>query len=272
MGKKFKHCTALYESKTARLLLLTQGVRLANEHKAQSSAWKDMIKKRLLPPSQTEDSKPAAVSFSPESLQKPSTEDQPVERNKDVELSSLTLENLEKDFTPMNVRSLLSLVEFISGAAAWIKPNITQIKCMHPYSEVIQAFGLDQEVSKNLADVSDTLTLGRLLRTFQGNFVITPGPHQKRFDNILVRTDSAFMENVILVKGVGPKKRIPIVGIFVYEPSASNTTTTTETSVKTLTDQSVIYVQLPLAFVVSALQETASEINTIFEDSGDDVI
>jgi hypothetical protein len=264
MQRVFQKARDLATSACAKKLLLQKGTRLAQEHGAQQKMWVDFIKKRL-DADKTETSPPPRDDITPDD-----PKNSKVAANlKDTPLFNLKKEIVTGEYVETSVQLLMAMTEFQQGYDEWAKSQSSRkIKLSKKYESVVDAFGLPQQF--NGQDISgETLTLDRLVRAFRGTFVVSPGEHRDRFARCLVRADSAFMENVILIKGVGRGKLIPVNAVYAVDKTGLSTT---DQVTRFAPESSVIYLDIALEFVLTAMQETEEELYSIFTESEDDVI
>lgn len=268
MKSRFRTCSDLYKSYTARLLLNTAGVRLTEAHRTQSKGWRELVTKIL--------SKRTAESAAPESEAAKETN-----KLQEVPLYELPCQRAIRNYVGVGPRPLFSMIEFISGAEDWVTPGNSKSKLSGKFASVSSSLGIDKTVIEASPNGSDVFSFGRLIRCFRGTFLVSKDARRDHFDRILIKSDSAFMENVILSKGVGKKGSIPILGVHVYSNSSQSdfcaecsekNAITCSHKIPAFNEDSIIYLEMSLDFVLNSLQETSQELHSIYTESGDDLI
>lgn len=263
MESRYQKAKDMCASECVNKLVNQKGTRLVQENKAQEKMWLDFIKRKI----EFENNKKSQTSG--QDTNTDAKEARLAEQLKDTPLVPLTMDVLADEYVSSPFKTLVSMSAFQAGIEDWIQNASRSIKLSKKYELVHEAFGLPLEL--NGKDISkEYLTLDRLVRSFRGTFVISNGDHKERFDKCLVRVDSAFMENVILIKGVGSGKRIPVRSVYVTHKRAGQAIDTSSNNFNP--EDIVVYLDFSIEFVLNALNETMDEVTGIYSESRDDVI
>lgn len=243
LAKAFKDYQELLGSTCFQLLCLTKGIRSREAELDTSNAHKAMIQKLLEPNSNGNAEEVQHLQAARESM--------PIIAHRH--------EEMEKDYRAVDIAALMSLVQFFSRYEDWRKTG-GKIKVASglTVSKTLQ-LDLTKYTDTALAN-DDTLTMDRLCRLFRGSFLLKPTtPRMKQYQKIWIRSDSAFFENVLLP--LGHSKKIMLEAVVLANKEGS----------KALTNETVVYLQLDLQFVLEALVTSMKEIGEVLQESGDDV-
>jgi len=130
------------------------------------------------------------------------------------------------------------------------------------FERVDKHLGVDAELLSPKAVLEDKLiTFERLQRAFKGTWVVSSGPHIKRFDQVLVLYGCPFMENVLRHRCTGGHDSIEIKGDYVALDSNQPPR-----------DQRTLYVSLTLRHTLEIFAGAYNTLRSIRKTTMDDVL
>lgn len=162
----------------------------------------------------------------------------------------------------LHVRAMMSLATVLQHGAN-VGHDYLIKKLPPPYDRAPSALDLDRKLFDQEHVLSDYLTVDRFRRSLNGTFVVSPGTHKRRHSYVLVRADSWFVENVI-----GRFKNDAEISLFVIHekvPSGGDLKTQ-------LAEGDVLYIELPLVYVLMAVDNAAKQAVRLEQASDGDVV
>lgn len=227
----FEKQKVMQQSRTYRLLLETKGTRGDD-----ALRWKKLFDNFMEPP--TDGGNPPEVA-----------------------------ELHRSDYASVHAGDLESLGAFLGDTKNWkTGRDAESVTLPGDDSDVARALALHIEDDTTIQ--MRNFTIGRLYRCFQGSFLVS-AKYRNEKQGILVRADSAFMENVFRPwrTQTGEMNRpIPIIDAYIWRPDH------VISPLLPLADDAGVYFNMPLVNTLQSLKQAIAEIASVIETSGDDVI